>query len=227
MSLRLPGDGVNPPGCFHYLVPETDIRIPQHGNTSLYSCIAAVKEHYRANGYVVPSGLREKIEAACCEQAPPGQCLDDKGQPTLPTELPDVRGTAIDQVIQGTRIMATWITEGKVDEGLAQARAAVCTSSKQPNGKIGCPFHQDSAQGCPTCRRSLLNTLKDVVVAALSRQALPWEEGLKSCAICGCGLKLKVWCLHSAIVKHTKENQLRAFPDWCWVRTEMKTEQTP
>jgi hypothetical protein len=218
MSLKLPGDTAVPAGCFHYMVPETGIRIPQGSNTSLYGCIAAVKEHYRANNLVVPSGLREKIEAACCKQAPPGQCLDDKGQPTLPTELPDVRGTAIDQVIQGTRIMATWITEGKVDEGLAQARATVCA---------GCKFNQDSAQGCPSCRRGMLNVLKDVVVAALSRQALPWEESLKSCGICGCALKLKVWCLHSAIVKHTKENQLRAFPDWCWVRTEMKTEQTP
>lgn len=209
MSLHLPSDMVVPPGAFYYVVPETGQRVPQAGVTSLYGCIEAVKSHYRANNLVIPSGLKASIEQFNCAKAPPGFCLDGDGHVQAPTELPDVRGTAIEQVLQGTKTIATWITEGTVSEEHAAQRAAVC---------VTCPHHGDTP--CPKCKAGLLERLKTMVTVALRRDPLPWERDLKSCGICGCALKLKIWCLHSAIVKNTRAKQLAAFPPHCWVQTE-------
>jgi hypothetical protein len=59
--------------------------------------------------------------------------------------------------------------------------------------------------------KSTLEARKDLTLVT------PSDAALKSCDVCKCINRLKVWCPLSHIVAKTKAEILSAFPAQCWV----------
>lgn len=211
--MNLPNFIEVPPGCFHYVVPETGIRIPQNGNTSFPACVSAVQEHYRINGYTVPSNLRQTIEDYCCSKQQPGHCRGDDRP--IGIEKPATQQPTLDQLRTGSQAVLSWLTKGKVDEQTASLRALACRS---------CPLNQPLPEHCPSCKRGVLDWLKQAAVGALG-PGKDWEEGLKTCVICGCLLRLKVWTRIDVILKGMTKQQLEALDGGCWIRKEQEINE--
>lgn len=213
--MRLRNPGGNPPSCFWYLVPQTGKRIPQYGDTSLDGCYNAVKEHLHANGYDIPVGLREQIETACCErQKSPEWCRGDGGHILHPLPDSPTFTMQLSRIAQGTKSLASWLTEGREDEGVAQARAVVCAT---------CPQNQPvDPASCKGCSAATFNRFTQLVAGVLKGNVMqPWEEALKACRICGCDLRLKVRTRLAPIRRYMSKEQLAALPQQCWINTEV------
>jgi len=73
------------------------------------------------------------------------------------------------------------------------------------------------------CRGSWYTTAPaELIREALSARAdlklaTPFDEQLKSCDVCRCLNKLKVWCPLEHIVKKTKPDVMAEFPRECWI----------
>lgn len=207
--MKRPNQTENPPGCFSWVVPETGHRIPFAGNTSIDNVVKQAVAYYRANGYAVPSCLRDRIEDECCKRQPAGYCLDDHRLPSAPLRFT----TALEAVVAGTRTVATWLTRGKVSDAVAASRAAVCKT---------CPKHAEieNASTCKTCGfASRLHQFGHFVSQVLQSKT-DFDEGLKACSVCHCNLSLKVRCQLSAIREYTPAETMAAFPPECWIVKE-------
>lgn len=213
MSLALPNMTEGFPGCFSYVCPETNVRIPQSGVTTIDNVISQTVAYYRANGYIVPSGLRQRIIDECCHKQPPGTCLEDLRMPQPATGM--ALSTALDAVWTGSRTLATWLTKGKVDNETAARRAGVCKA---------CPHNQEiSDKSCKACGyASRLAQLSNFVAGVLQKDRMPWDEGLKSCAICHCHLSLKTRTTLDSILRYMPPAQRAMLPAECWINTENK-----
>lgn len=47
------------------------------------------------------------------------------------------------------------------------------------------------------------------------------EAKLSMCQLCGCCLKLKVWCKTDLLRRHITKKQIEPAPDWCWMKAEI------
>jgi hypothetical protein len=108
---------------------------------------------------------------------------------------------------QGTGVILDWLTSGgaPVAQELANKRAAIC---------VGCPKNVDGSWFLTTAAEVIKSTLearKDLTLVT------PSDAALKSCDVCKCINRLKVWCPLSHIVAKTKAEILSAFPAQCWV----------
>lgn len=217
MSLSLPNMTEGWPGCYSLTIPETGVRIPRSGTTSIDNVISQAVAYYRANGYVVPSGLRQRIIDECCAKQPPGTCLEDLRMPQAAATV--TLGTALEVVWTGTRTLATWLTKGKVSNDQADKRASVCRA---------CPHNQEvEAKGCRSCGfASRLNQLTNFVAQVIQKDRQPWDEGLKSCAVCHCSLSLKCRTTLDSITRYMPAAQRAVLPPHCWINTETK-DPTP
>lgn len=202
------------PGCYSFTVPETGFRIPRSGTTSIDNVLAQTVTYYKANGYVVPSGLRQRIIDECCAKQAPGTCIEDLRMPQQAAS--PTLSTALEVVWTGTRTLATWLTKGKVSNEVAARRAAVCAA---------CPNNRDiETPGCKSCGyASRLNQLSTFVAGILQKERMSWDEGLRSCSVCHCHLSLKCRTTLESILKYMPDSQRQALPAACWINTE----QTP
>ena len=210
MNLR--NESHNPPGCFWYLCPETKVRIPLHGTTSLLGCMRGLAEHYHANGYTVPgsSELRTRVIQWCCDHTEPGQCREDKR--AIPTPATSWN-MAVNRIAQGTKTLASWWLEGKENDEVAQRRAAICSLCTE-----NLPIDKSTCSGCQAPR---LNALVQYVAGILkASKPEPWEKPLLACRICGCDLRLKVRTKLDPIRRYMTQEQLAALPPTCWINTE-------
>lgn len=215
--MRLHNENEVPPGCFFYVVPETGMRVPGSGTTSLNGCYRLVCENLRGNGYSIPGGLREKIEEFCCQQTVPGRCQEDR---RMQPEVGVSGGSfsmALSRIMQGTKSIASWWTEGVEDEATCIRRANVCKS---------CPENQpiDKAT-CRGCQAAALNRFIQFVDGVMKgRRVEDWENGLEACRICGCSLRMKIRTKLDPIRRYMSKEQLGALPPSCWINTERGTE---
>lgn len=206
--LKLPNEIDNPPGCFQYRVPETGVNIPAAGTLTLRQCCERVSEHYRANNMTPPQGLQARIADYCCRHAPVGTCHGDDRPLPLPNSI---QGSGVDQVLTGTKAIASWLLQGKEGEDVAKARAEVC---------LLCSYNKDVSAGCRSCKKGVLAKLKEIVTQTLQGEASPWEQGLGACEVCGCSLRLKIRTKHDVIKKNMPDAQMRALPPRCWIIKE-------
>ena len=207
--MRLHNETVIPPGCFAYLVPETGVRVPPTGTKSINACYRAVQEHYISNKLTPPSGLRERIVEACCAIQTPGTCFDDDRPHPLPTLK--ALTTDINRFVTGTKAIASWLSKGKVDEEVAEQRAAICNV---------CEFNVAAITNCPSCQRSKIEWLKTFATSTLQGDPKPWEANLHNCSICGCSLRLKMRTRVEVIRELMSAPQQNTLPAHCWIKTE-------
>lgn len=109
---------------------------------------------------------------------------------------------------QGTAVILDWLMAGgaPVEQELANKRAAVC---------IGCKKNVEGAwftEAPAALIKKTLEARKDLKLET------PHDASLKSCEVCKCINRLKVWCPMEHILSKTRPEIFAEFPPWCWVK---------
>ena len=112
--------------------------------------------------------------------------------------------------LDGARILSAWIGDGShpVSQEQAQARANVCLECERNQPRVGITESVASAIKETVDLKNALDLMVD------------GELGLKSCEVCDCPLRLKVWVPLSYQVKYMREEEIKLHPAHCWLRTE-------
>lgn len=125
----------------------------------------------------------------------------------LPEKLAVVAAD-IKRASQGTGVVLDWLMSGgtAVAPELAVKRAAIC---------VACPKNVDGSWYTVAPAELIKETL-----AARSDLKLetPYDAQLKSCDVCKCLMRLKVWCPMVHIVSKTKPDVMAEFPAHCWIK---------
>ncbi len=120
-----------------------------------------------------------------------------------------VAAVAVDikRAAQGTAVVLDWLTSGgaPVEQSLADKRASICVSC--PKNVEGSWYTVAPAE----LIRSTLSARSDLKLAT------PSDDKLKSCDVCKCLMRLKVWTPLEFIVSKTKPEIMREFPSNCWI----------
>ena len=126
------------------------------------------------------------------------------------SSLPERVGAAavnIRRAAQGTAVVLDWLTSGgaPVAQELANKRAAIC---------VACPRNVEGAWYTTAPAEVIKATLearKDLKLET------PSDAALKSCDVCKCLMRLKVWCPLTHILSKTKPEVMDEFPSHCWI----------
>ncbi len=201
---QLPNKIYAPPGGWRYRVPETG---QTFRGVSEYQLLTELQAHYRANQIQQPDleTLKASIEHFVCEQEP-DYCTDAHGQPHPPK---GGRFHGFHEVIQGTRTIGAWLLAGApmVEQQVADARARTC---------VGCP-QNDEPQGCSTCNAK---DMRNLVEKLVGKRRTVVDDYLKSCRVCTCLLKAKVWFPLDRLLPYMLPEQISRLPSNCWLVTE-------
>lgn len=113
----------------------------------------------------------------------------------------------IKRAAQGTAVVLDWLQSGgpPVAQDLANKRAAVCVACPR-----NVPGHWYTEAPAEIIKASL-EARKDLSLAT------PHDASLKSCDVCKCLMRLKVWTPLDFIVKNTRPEVLGEFPPHCWI----------
>lgn len=127
----------------------------------------------------------------------------------------------IDELRQTTEGMATlqsWLGEDghPVPIELANERASVCVDmccleNRAPNWWQ--TFSTDPIARVIRWQLEIKNSV---------RMRVDLEDSIHMCRACGCCLKLKVHVPICHIEQHINKEQLEQFPDYCWIKKEIK-----
>lgn len=181
--------------------------------------VDAIRKHRLANPAIATkhqlSTDREVIrrELIAFQQArgalPPDQVpasFFQQGRSSLPVRvLADV--AAIKRAAQGTAVVLDWLTSGgaPVAQELANRRSEIC---------VACPKNVDGSWYTTAPAELIKHTLearKDLTLVTSH------DTSLKSCDVCKCLNRLKVWCPLSHILSKTKPEIMAEFPSHCWI----------
>lgn len=115
--------------------------------------------------------------------------------------------TGLKRAAQGTAVVIDWLTSGgnPVSQELANKRASVC---------VTCPMNVDGAWYTTAPAELIRKTLearKDLKLET------PHDAALKSCNVCRCLMRLKVWTPLEFILSKTKPEVIAEFPNFCWI----------
>lgn len=206
---RLPNLTTAPPGGWRYRVPETG---QLFSGASLSDLVSQLHAHYRANGYDTPlGGFRDLIEDYICAETPE-TCDASYVRPPTQTESTGLASNlahTFHTVMQGTATLVSWLAGGgeRVSQQTADARAATCAT---------CPENVEP-QGCTGCNIGALRAVADRVAG---KRTTPSDGALKSCRICACHLRAKVWLPLKVLTNHMPPKQQAALPGYCWIKQE-------
>lgn len=111
---------------------------------------------------------------------------------------------------KGARVIAEWLGEGGVAVGVqkSQYRADTC---------LTCPHNRRSGVLTPMVANAIRDHLEVKNKIGLRARG---EKKLFQCAVCLCDLKLKIHVPIENIRRHMIENELEAFPEYCWQKNE-------
>lgn len=114
---------------------------------------------------------------------------------------------AIKRAAQGTAVVLDWLQSGgaPVAQELADKRATICV--RCPKNVEGAWYTEDPAE----IIKASLEARKDLKLET------PSDGQLKSCDVCKCLMRLKVWCPLSHIMAKTKPEVMNEFPSNCWI----------
>lgn len=132
-----------------------------------------------------------------------------RSRSNLPGRVVAVAGD-IRRAAAGTAVVLDWLTSGgaPVAQELANKRAAIC---------VGCAKNVEGSWFTTSAAEIIKSTLearKDLTLVT------PSDAALKSCDVCKCLNRLKVWCPLSHIIKYTKPEIMREFPSHCWIASK-------
>lgn len=100
------------------------------------------------------------------------------------------------------------LSDGKlVDQNTGNLRSAICAACH--NNKPS----SETRGGCGSCNKigkTILDKVRSSIVAGMKTTH---DAALKTCAICGCDLKISVWIPNQVLLKLEDSN---AYPGFCW-----------
>src|ERR1035437_9309499 len=205
-------------GGWKYYQPQTAWTNPS-AMIGKSSSVEAIKKHRLANPAITakhklstdPAVIGRELIAF---QQARGALPPDQSPPSFfvqaRSSLPDgvvAAAGGIKRAAQGTAVVLDWLTSGgaPVAQELANKRAAMC---------VACPKNVDGSWFTTAPAELIKSTLearKDLKLET------PSDAALKSCDVCKCLNRLKVWCPLSHIVAKSKPEILAAFPATCWI----------
>ena len=119
----------------------------------------------------------------------------------------DAAAANLRRAAQGTAVVLDWLQSGghPVAQELADRRAAIC---------VACP--KNVAGEWYTVAPA------EIIKAALQARAdlkleTPSDAQLKSCDVCKCLMRLKVWTPLEPILQRTRPEVMAEFPPHCWI----------
>lgn len=129
-----------------------------------------------------------------------------QGSSRLPSRVVAVAAD-IRRAAQGTAVILDWLQSGgaPVAQELANQRGETC---------VACPKNVEGSWYTVAPAELIRATLSQRSDLKL---ATPSDDKLKSCAVCKCLMRLKVWTPLEFIVNHTKTEVLGEFPANCWI----------
>lgn len=123
---------------------------------------------------------------------------------------PRVAAAAADikRAAQGTAVVLDWLQSGgaPVAQELANRRAETCVAC--PRNVEGSWYTVAPAE----LIRATLSARSDLKLAT------PSDDRLKSCDVCKCLMRLKVWTPLEFILQRTKAEIMAEFPQNCWIK---------
>lgn len=116
-------------------------------------------------------------------------------------------GSNLKRAAQGTAVVVDWLMSGgnAVAPELAERRAGICVAC--PKNVPGSWYTVAPAQ----LIKETLEARKDLTLATSH------DAELKSCDVCRCLMRLKVWVPLEPILKNTSPAILAEFPPNCWI----------
>lgn len=158
-----------------------------------------IREHIVGNGGDVPVNIMAIAEDQLCGTLPPDQCEYEVGD-MRPT---DVR-ISLSSVGDWVKAIVQKVAGGEeyVSEEEANRRAAICTA---------CPYNVQAAGGCQGCEK-----LAELLTPGMGKRKTGYDQNLKSCACCGCFLKIATH-FPLAVLESGDESVQELFPvAFCW-----------
>lgn len=211
-QLRLKNKIESIPGGFKWTVPETEVTIGPETNIS--DLLMNVRQHYRANDLLPPPDLEDRLEHDNCLRAPAKRCRPEhpsKAEGGWIARLTQDIGT----ILSGTLTIGQWLWQyggESVSPEEAVRRAEIC---------IRCPYNKPP-QGCKPCNSAKIeNTIRKVI----GHRSTEHDNDLKSCAICGCHLRAKIWIPLEVMKKKSQPSRLKQYPQWCWLHQDNSLTQ--
>lgn len=191
-----------PPGGFRYLQAETKATLSA---PSLPELLVKVRDHRLANNLPIPLEWKQEVEHRLCEEMPPAICRHLAGTRDIPLAAAH-RPLSIAEAISGAKVLGAWLFRGftKIPQEEADARSRTCAA---------CPFNQPG-EGCTTCAS---NAMREAVESVLGRARTIAHDALNVCNVCGCSLKIAVWCPVDLIKQHQPAGAGEK-PEWCWAK---------
>lgn len=198
-------------------------RQPQTGWTNPMSMVGfkasvdAIRKHRMANKAITakhnlatdPAAVGDELMAYTRKRlgiAAPAPAFFQPSSSRLPSRV--VAAAAdIKRAAQGTAVVLDWLTSGgpPVAQDVATRRAAICVTC--PQNVEGSWYTVAPAE----LIKSTLESRKDLKLVT------PSDASLKSCAVCKCLMRLKVWVPLDFIVNNTKPEIMGEFPGHCWI----------
>lgn len=113
----------------------------------------------------------------------------------------------IKRAAAGTAVVLDWLTSGgaPVVQELANKRAETC---------VACPMNVAGSWYTVAPAEIIRATLE---ARGGEKLETPFDANLKSCNVCKCLNRLKVWCPLPHIIDRTKPEILAEFPPNCWI----------
>ena len=188
-----------PIACRKYIDPMTGE--PVVGDTSIK--ITKKVEAIRLERGLPIDNIQKDVEEHLCRLIP-SWCERKIRGPMIRKEFTKADVLAFIESVKGTILSG-----GVVEKSLAEDRAQAC---------LQCPYNLSLA-GCEGC-----NGVSNVIFSMLgATRRVKIITQLKSCGICGCSLKAKIWVPKDVLEKTSHiQNTKGEFPAWCWVEKDGK-----
>ena len=198
---RLIDTRTTPPAGWRYVQPETGCEMT---GLSFGDLVETVEKHrrYKETGDASREAIVTDIERQMCTALEPRFCRAEPGEDYRPV-VDEPGGLTIAKVTAASLAMMQFLKGGGVvvAKEESERRAAICR---------GCRFNRN-ADGCGAC--NVLYSLVEAIVPHGRR-----EPGLKTCAACGCLLKVKV-LMPTVVIEAGNAARAIEYPAHCWQKS--------
>lgn len=204
-----------PPGGWIFYQPQTGWSMPNPVSVTFGQAVTLIIKHRLANGAVSAKNSLSTNQKAVEDELENYTRLR-LGIPQVPKTSP-LRQSLPSLVVeaaaggkraaQGTGVIIDWLTSGgePVDQETANRRAEIC---------IQCPKNVKGSWytvGPAELIRETLSARSDLKLET------PHDASLKSCDVCKCLMRLKVWTPLHFIQDRTPKEVMAEFPPNCWI----------
>jgi len=119
------------------------------------------------------------------------------------------------------KILRDWLGDGgrAVPPEKSESRAKICMSGE--NGGL-CSENRAPQWWETATNEVALVIRKELEFKNKLSMRVSCEDKLAMCRVCGCALPLKVHVPIEHVKTHLKADDLKRFPQWCWIRSEIE-----